>query len=75
MTDAVYSRAQEAFEATSSVGGLERAVGILVRGGVDLPAIRSWAISTAQAYGIAEYLTVHDWRRMLGGAAKLRAEG
>jgi hypothetical protein len=74
MTDAVYSRAKEAFEATSSVGGLERSIAILVHGGVDISHVRTWARSTAEAYGIWPYVAPDFARLMIGARNLAQAE-
>ncbi len=75
MTEEVFSRALEAFEAMPSEGTLERAVGSLVRGGVEISQVRNWARSNAQAYGIWPYVA-RTFDRMMTGAAKLaQSEG
>ena len=72
MSDEIFARALEAFERIPSPGTLERSIGILARGGVELPRIRSWARETAKSYGVAPY--VQDFEAMMAGAAKLRVE-
>jgi hypothetical protein len=72
MSDAIFARAIECFERLPSPGNLDRSIGILARGGVELPRIRGWAQETAKTYGVLPY--VQDFERMMIGAAKLRAE-
>jgi hypothetical protein len=72
MSAEAFSEAKRVFELLPSAATMERAVGILAGAGVDLPRIHAWAWSAANVYGISSYITIHDWRRMLLGAAKLK---
>jgi hypothetical protein len=72
MSDVIFAQALDSFEKLPSPGNLERSIGILARGGVELPRIRGWARETAENYGVLPY--VQDFERMMAGAAKLRAE-
>ena len=72
MSNEVFDRALESFEKLPSPEMLARAIGHLVRGGVELARVRSWAQAKSEAYGIWPYVRP-DFERMMAGAAKLRA--
>ena len=69
----VFDRALASLERLPCPGTLERAIGHLVRGGVELARVRGWAQAKAEAYGIWPYVRP-DFERMMSGAANLRAE-
>jgi hypothetical protein len=73
MSAEAFSRATECVERLPGPGTLERAMVLLAQAGVGLPRVRSWAVATAQSYGIWPYVA-RDFPRLLGIAATAAAE-
>jgi hypothetical protein len=73
MSAEAFSQAIECVERLPGPGTLARAMVILARAGVGLPRIRSWAVATAQSYGIWPYVS-RDFPRLLGIAVNEAVE-
>lgn len=73
MSAEAFTRAIECFERLPSAGNLERSMVILARAGVTLPAVRRWAVRTAESYGVWPYVAA-DFPRLLGIAVNEAVE-
>jgi hypothetical protein len=73
VSEASFSEARRVFEVLPGVGTLERAIGQLAGTGVELPRIRTWALSISEEYGISHYVRP-GFDRMMAGAATIAPE-
>ena len=58
MSEASFSEARRAFEVLPGVGTLERAIGQLAGTGVELPRIRTWALSISDTESAITFVPV-----------------